>query len=129
MPSVTFEGETHAEIVAQVRRWLASLDEDEHGSLTPTAAVQAGAELTKEALRIIASSAPRPVAQSDLVRSLRDMGYKATDTTRDAVVDSLDSLANVTNGGLIRKAVDTGTSVVYEMNAAVAKQLLKSLRS
>ncbi|MBK9179566.1 MAG: hypothetical protein IPM45_08340 [Acidimicrobiales bacterium] len=127
MPTVTFEGDTHAEIVAKVRKWLAST-EQEAPTLSPTEAVQAGAELTKEALRIIASAAPKPVAESDVVKSLRDMGYKATDTTRDAMVESLDAIASLTGGGVLRRVTDAGAKVAFEMNAAVAKQVLKSLR-
>ena len=67
MPSLTFDGETHGEILVKVRRWLASVEGEETGNLTTVEAVNQGAELTKEALRIIASSAPEPIAQSDVV--------------------------------------------------------------
>ena len=84
MPSVTFEGETHGEIVVKVRRWLASVDGQEESGLTATEAVTQGAELTKDALRIIASAAPEPIAQSDIVKGLTNMGYKATDATKSS---------------------------------------------
>ena len=48
MASLTFEGETHGEIVVKVRRWLASLDGEE-SELTVHEAIQQGAELTKDA--------------------------------------------------------------------------------
>ncbi|NLA37215.1 MAG: hypothetical protein GX868_16230, partial [Actinobacteria bacterium] len=57
MASLSFEGETHGEIVLKVRRWLASLDESPEGSLTAVEAIEQGAELTKDALRIIAAAA------------------------------------------------------------------------
>ena len=70
MASLSFEGETHGELVVKVRRWLASVEGDPEAHLTRTEAVEQGAELTKEALRVIASAAPKPVAQSDVVKAL-----------------------------------------------------------
>ena len=46
MPSVTFEGETHGEIVVKVRRWLAPVDGHEEGGLTAAGGYAQGAELT-----------------------------------------------------------------------------------
>jgi hypothetical protein len=128
MPSVTFEGETHGEIVVKVRRWLASVDGQEESGISAAEAVTQGAELTKDALRIIASAAPEPVAQSDLVKGLTNMGYKATDATRAAVVSGLDSIEEMTGGGVVQQATDVGRKVVWSMNATIAKQLLRSLR-
>ena len=128
MPSLTFEGETHAEIVAKVRRWLASQDGEEDATPTITDTVTQGAEVTKDALRIIASAAPEPVAQSDVVKGLTNMGYKATDATKSAVISGLDSIEEATGGGVVRQASEAGRKVVYEMNSQIAKQLLKSIR-
>jgi len=128
MPSVTFEGETHGEIVVKVRRWLASVDGQEESGLSAAEAVTQGAELTKDALRIIASAAPEPVAQSDLVKGLTNMGYKATDATRSAGVAGLDSIEEMTGGGVVQQASDVGRKVVWSMNTTIAKQLLRSLR-
>lgn len=128
MPSVTFEGETHGEIVVKVRRWLASVDGQEESGLSAAEAVTQGAELTKDALRIIASAAPEPVAQSDLVKGLTNMGYKATDATRSAVVAGLDSIEEMTGGGVVQQASEVGRKVVWSMNTTIAKQLLRSLR-
>lgn len=128
MPTVTFEGETHGEIVVKVRRWLASLEGQEGSSLTAAEAVTQGAELTKDALRIIAAAAPDPVAQSDLVKGLTNMGYKATDATKDAVIAGLDSIEEATGGGVVRQASEAGRKVVWQMNATIARQLLRSLR-
>ena len=128
MPSVTFHGETHGEIVVKVRRWLASGDGQEESGISAAEAVTQGAELTKDALRIIASAAPEPVAQSDLVKGLTNMGYKATDATKAAVITGLDSLEEMTGGGVVQQATDVGRKVVWSMNSTIAKQLLRSLR-
>jgi len=128
MPTVSFEGETHGEIVVKVRRWLASLDNEEGSSISAAEAVTQGAELTKDALRIIAAAAPQPVAQSDLVKGLTNMGYKATDATKDAVISGLDSIDEATGGGVVQQATEAGRKVVWQMNSTIARQLLKSLR-
>ena len=127
MPTLSFEGETQAELVTKVKRWLTSI-EGEEKPLTPAEAVQASAELTKDALRIVASAAPDPIAKSDLVKGLTSMGYSVTDATSKALIDSLDSLSQVTGGSLLKEARQSGTNVLFEMNAQVAKQLLKGLR-
>lgn len=129
MPSLTFDGETHGEILVKVRRWLASVEGEDPASLTAVEAVNQGAELTKEALRIIASSAPEPIAQSDVVKGLTNMGYKVTDATKDAVVTGLDSIEEATGGGVVRQATKAAGKVAYQMNATMARQLLRSLRS
>ena len=129
MPSLTFEGETYGEILVKVRRWLASVEGQEAGNLSTVEAVNQGAELTKEALRIIASSAPEPIAQSDVVKGLTSMGYKVTDATKDAVVSGLDSIEEATGGGVVRQATKAAGKGAYQMNATVARQLLRSLRS
>jgi hypothetical protein len=128
MPTLSFEGESHGEIVQKVRRWLASVEGAEEGHLTPAEAIQQGAEITKEALRIIASSAPSPVAQSEVVKALTGVGYKATDATKRALIDGLDSLEQMTGGSVVKAARDARRSAVYEMNSAVAKQVLRALR-
>jgi hypothetical protein len=127
MPKVTFEGETHSEIVQQVKRWLASQEGDEEGLLTASQAVNQASGLTKDALRLVASAAPRPIAQNELVKGLTDMGYKATDATRDTIISGLDSVDALTGGGVVRKVTKRGASAVYEMNAAVAKGVLRGL--
>ncbi|HUF34130.1 MAG TPA: hypothetical protein VMN58_13075 [Acidimicrobiales bacterium] len=129
MASLSFEGETHGEIVLKIKRWLQSVEGGEDvTALTPAEAVTRGAELTKDALRVIASAAPQPVRSSDLLKSLTAMGYTATDQTRDAVVAGLDSLHEVSGGSFLNRVDDARKSVVYEMNAAVARQLLKALK-
>lgn len=127
MPKLIFEADTQAELVHQVRRWLASLDSDEDGMITVGQAIAQGAELTKDALRIVASAAPKPVAQSDLVRQLTEMGYKATDATSKALVDGLENVETVTGGSVVEQVSERGRNAMYQMNAAVAKQVLKAL--
>ena len=127
MPTLSFEGDTHDELVAKVKRWLASL-EGEQRPLSPQEAIEAGAHLTKEALRVIASAAPAPVAQSEVVRAVTQMGYKATDATKQALVDSLDTLSHLTDGVIVRRVQEARKSAVYEMNAVIAKQLFRALR-
>lgn len=129
MPELSFEGETHGELVVKVRRWLASVDGQDAANLTAVEAVNQGAELTKEALRIIATSAPEPIAQSDVVKGLTSMGYKVTDATKDAVVNSLDSIEEATGGGVVQQATKAAGKVAYQMNATMARQLMRSLRS
>ena len=128
MPTLSFEGETHGEIVVKGRRWLASLEGEPSGQLTPAEAITQGAEVTKEALRVIASSAPGPVAQSDLMKALTTMGYKATDASADALMSSLDGIEEATGGSVVRQVTEAGRRAAWEMNATIAKQLLRSLR-
>lgn len=127
MPKLIFEADTHQELVGQVRRWLASLEADEEGSISVSQAITQGAELTKDALRVIAAAAPKPVAQNELVRSLTEMGYKATDATSKALVDGLENVETLTGGSVLRQVSQAGRNAVYQMNVAVAKQVLKTL--
>ena len=127
MPKVVFEADTQAEIVAQVKRWLASLTTDEKGHITPKQAIEQGAELTKDALRIIAASAPGPVAQNDVVKALTDMGYKATEATKNAMLEGLDNVEELTGGSVLKQVSERGRSAMYEMNVTIAKQILKTL--
>jgi hypothetical protein len=127
MPVLSFEGETHDEIVRKVRRWLASIDgEDE--SISVHEAVDRASELTKDALTIVAQSAPGGVARSDIFKALTRMGYEATDATRQAVISGLDALSDATEGSVVQRMEKARNSVLYEMNAAVAKQVLRSMK-
>lgn len=126
MPSLSFEGETHDEIVRKVRRWLASV-EGQEPSPSVVETVERASELTKDALAVIAQAAPAPVAHSEVVKALTRMGYDATEATKKAVVAGLDALADAEEG-VVQKAHGARRSLVYEMNAAVARQVLKALR-
>jgi hypothetical protein len=128
MASLSFEGETHGELVVKVRRWLASVEGADEGNLTPVEAIQQGAELTKEALRIIASAAPEPIAHNEVVKALTNMGYKATDATKAALIDGLDSVEELTGGSVVQRARETSRSAMYQMNITIARQILKALK-
>jgi hypothetical protein len=128
MATLSFEGETHGELVVKVRRWLASLEGAEEGHLSTTQAIEQGAELTKDALRVIASAAPAGIGQSELVKALTGMGYKATDATKEALIDSLDSVEELTGGSVVKMARDARKSAVYQMNSTIARQILKAVK-
>jgi hypothetical protein len=127
MPQLIFEAETHAELVAQVRRWLASGEANQDGRISVSQAVTQGAGVTKDALRIIAAAAPAPVAQNDLVKGLTEMGYKATDVTSKAIVDGLASVENLTGGSVVHHVTKAGRNTLWSMNSKVAKQILRAL--
>ena len=127
MATLSFEGETHGELVVKVRRWLASVEGEEEGSITPVEAIEQGAELTKEALRIIASAAPEPIAHHEVVKALTNMGYKATDATKARLVQGLDQVEDLTGGSVLKTVSERGRNAVYEMNVVIAKQILKNL--
>jgi hypothetical protein len=127
MATLSFEGETQAEIVAKVKRWLTSLEGEEE-LRTPAEVISAAADLTKEALRVIASAAPAPVAQSEVVKGLTAMGYQVTEAASSAMIDALDAMSDVTGDRVLKRVRDVGTSAVFERNKAVATQILKGMR-
>ncbi len=127
MPQLVFEGATQQELVSQVRSWLASLDADDEGMISVSQAIEQGAGLTKDAMRIIAAAAPKPIAQNEVVKQLTEMGYKVTDATSRRLVDGLETMDEVTGGGLLKEVSERGRTVAFQMNAAVAKQILKAL--
>jgi hypothetical protein len=126
MPTLSFEGETHDELVRKVKRWLESADEDRR--LTPAEAVERVSELTKDALGVVARAAPGGIGERDVVKQLTQAGYDLTDSTTHAVLSGLNALSDVTNGGLLKRVEGARKSAVYEMNAAVARQILKALK-
>jgi len=123
--TVTFEGATHGDIVDQVKTWLATVEEPDR--LSASQAIEQGAGLYKDALRIIAAAAPRPVAENEVVKSLTDMGYRATDVTRDRLIDGLARVEELSGGTLVKDVRDTGQKAVFQMNATLAKQILRQL--
>ncbi|MEM7143064.1 MAG: hypothetical protein AAF548_18730 [Actinomycetota bacterium] len=123
MPEIRFTADTHPELVKQVKVWLESTEADK----TAVDIVEGSAELTKDALRIVAAAAPAPIADSDLVKKLTDLGHRSVDVQRDATLAGLDALAQATDGTLVKKVSEGGAKAAYEMNQKVAKQLLKSL--
>ena len=127
MATLSFDGETHDEIVQKIRRWLASVDGQDVG---PTSIADLGnqsAELTKQALQVVAKSAPGPIAESDLVDALTTMGYKATEATREAALSGLDAVSTATGGSVVNNIADAGAKAMWQMNTSIAKQLLKSM--
>ena len=126
MPSLSFEGETHAEIVGKVRRWLASLDGPED-ALSAVAAVERASELTKDALTVIAQAAPGPIRQSEVMKALTRMGYEATDRNKKSLIAGLDALSDA-EGGVLKRVDNARRAAAYEMSSAIAKQVLRSLR-
>ncbi len=127
MASLTFDGETHDEIVQKMRRYIASLDGQADSGAGIADVVNQSAELTKDALSVIARSAPGPIAESDVVRALTSMGYKATEATRQATLSSLDSLETATGGSMVQNIAEQGTKAMWKMNITIAKQFLKSV--
>jgi hypothetical protein len=127
MATLSFEAETHAELVSKVRRWLTSVEGEEE-LRSPAEVISASGELAKDALRIIASAAPAPVAQSEVVKGLTALGYQVTDTASSTMVDALDAVSNVTSERVVKRVRDAGAGVFFEMNKAVAAQLLKGFR-
>jgi hypothetical protein len=123
--TVTFEGANHADLVRQVKEWLVTVEGQDR--LSPAEAIEEGAGLYKDALRIIAAAAPRPVAENEIVKSLTDMGYRAGDLTKERLLDGLARVEELSGGTLVRDVRDTGQKAVFEMNATLAKQLLRQL--
>src|SRR3954447_7897305 len=115
MPSLSFEGETHDELVRKVKRWLASVEGDDE-QLSAVQAVEKASEITKDALSVIAAAAPGPIASSDILKGRKRMGYAATDETKRAVTSGLSAFADVTGGGRLKRANRARKGAVYEMN-------------
>jgi hypothetical protein len=129
MATLSFEGETHDQLVVKVKRWLQSVEGGEELTrLSAVEAVERGAELTKDALRVIAAAAPEPIAENDVVKSLTSMGYRATDATKESMVAGLDALDQLSGGSVVQRAQNAARDIAYQMNVAVAKQVLKALR-
>ncbi len=128
MPTLSFEGETHDEIVGQVRRWLASTETDVGGApvITPEVVEQASA-LAKKALGAIADAYGNG-AHGDVVKALTRLGTELTDSTRQAMVAGLDLLDNVPETEASQRTDGTGRRVVDDLNTVMAKQVLKVLR-
>lgn len=112
VPELRFTARTHTELVRQVREWLASAERER----TMSDVVTDSADLTKDALRILASAAPGAMSESELVRSLVSLGYRITDTTRDTLVAGLDALGAVSD-----PRVTATAARAYKLNTSVAK--------
>jgi hypothetical protein len=55
------------------------------------------------------------------------MGYRAGDLTKERLLDGLARVEELSGGTLVRDVRDTGQKAVFEMNATLAKQLLRQL--
>lgn len=127
VPTLCFEGETHDEIVHKVRRWLATADAPgEH--LGAMEVVERASELTKDALSVIATAAPEPIAHNEVVMGLTRMGYEATDQTKRAVQSGLNAVAELSDGRIFKRIEDARRAVTYEMGTTMARQVLRALR-
>jgi hypothetical protein len=124
VPDLTFSAQSHAELVIQVRQWLETAESVE---TTPATIVGKSAEITKDALRVVADAAPKPIGESELVKALTEMGYVVTDRTRDTVIAGLGVATEVTDGSFVRRVQSSGESALFEMNATFAKKLLSRL--
>jgi len=62
------------------------------------------------------------------LKALTRQGYKATDQTKRAVTSGLTALNELSGDELVKRIEGARRSAVYEMNVAVAKQVLKALR-
>jgi hypothetical protein len=56
------------------------------------------------------------------------MGYDLTDSTKRTVIAGLDALSDATQGDVVKRVERARNSVLYEMNVAVARQILRALR-
>ena len=71
---------------------------------------------------------PSPSSLSEVFKALTRMGYEATDSTKRAVISGLDAMSDATEGDVVRRVQKARNSVLYEMNSAVARQILRALR-
>ncbi len=74
----------------------------------------------------LANSMAREIIHAGLHR--REFIDSATDTTKKAVIDGLDSVDRLTGGSVVSKLKDAGANVAYAMNAQVAKSVLETLK-
>jgi hypothetical protein len=62
-----------------------------------------------------------------VLKALTGMGYKATDVTKERLVQGLDQLEQMTGGSVLKTVSERGRNTLYEMNVTIAKQILKQL--
>jgi hypothetical protein len=127
LPTLSFDGETHDDLVRKVRRWLASAD-GEGGHLELAEVVVRGSELTKDALALIAAAAPEPIAHNEVAKGLAQMGYDVTDQTKRAVLSGLSTVSELSGEKFFKRIEGAGRAVTYQMGVAVARQVIKSLK-
>ena len=123
MPELKFSARTHPELVRQVREWLSTAE----GERSMADVITESSDLTKDALRIIAAAAPAPVAESELVKTLTKLGYRATDLTRATLVAGLDTVSGANDGLMMKNAKKAGKTMLFTMSPRAAKQMRKLL--
>lgn len=123
MPTLSFEGKSHQDLVRQVEEWLETAKDD--APLKPSDLVGQGAKLTKDVLGVIAAAAPEPVAENELVKALTEAGYRATDLTSDAIIDTLEQFQDMTGETVVKEVRNEAASAMYKMNKGIAKQIIK----
>lgn len=127
MATLSFEGETHEELVAKVRRWLRSVDSSgDH--LEPAEAVERLSDLVKDGLSVVAAAAPSTVADTDIVKGLTDLGYRVTEQTSEAVVSGLNAVADLSGERIVGRVRQAGMNAAYRMETAIAHEVLRALR-
>jgi len=123
MPELKFVARTHPELVRQVRDWLATCE----GDRSMADVITDSSELTKDALRIISAAAPAPVAESELVKTLTKLGYRATDLTRATLVAGIDTVNRTNDGLMVKTAKKAGKTVFFTVTPIAARQVRKVL--
>ena len=95
-------------------------------ALSAAEAIEQGAGLsTRTPLPDHRRGAAKPVAENEMA-SLTDMGYPATDLTKERLLDGLARVEDLSAGpgeGRPRH----GQKAVFQMNATLAKQILRQL--
>ena len=99
MATLSFEGETHARARHQGAA-LAGVDRRRGRPATSRRCRRSSRAPSSPRRRCASSppSAPGPVKESEVVKALTDLGYKATDTTKQALIDGLDTVEELTGG-------------------------------
>ena len=123
MPELKFSARTHPELVRQVRDWLSTAE----GERSMADVITESSELTKDALRIIAAAAPAPVAESELVKTLTKLGYRATDLTRATLIAGLETVSGANDGLMMKTARKASKTMLFTMSPRAAKQMRKLL--
>ena len=109
-----------------MRTWLASAERPPLVGAVADA-VSSASDITRDALTVIAEAAPESVARNDLVKALVKLGHDSNEAAKRSTLAALDALSEASDGTLLKRVERARNSVVYEMNAAVARQMLGTL--
>jgi hypothetical protein len=131
VPTLSFDGETHDEIVAKVRRWLTSVEGRTSPPTAVTAtAVESASELAKQALEVVADTYGHG-SHGEMVKTLTRLGTELTEGTKELMVSGLNFLTEVSEAndwGARKQTQGMGRRMVSDFNTAMAKQFLKTLK-